>query len=188
MTGYSEAAVAMSRTKDPVDRFISLIGSGRGQPDLVDLGHAFLGTWSEMPGVMSAAVAADPAGPVLLERSCRGNTESWLVTTRNRAGQVSEPCWVGRACRWSDLAACWDNSPREIPQVLEGSGRLPGGEPWAVEDLGFEPVACAGWMMAPIQLRGQGEVRPVAGTAEPSPTATIRFVNPWNVCRRPWRR
>ncbi len=155
MSGYSDNVLAMSRTKDPVEHFMSLIGSGMGQPNLVDLGNAFLGTWSDLPGVKAAAVATDPTGPVLLDRSCRGNIESWLVTTRNRDGKVSHPCWVGMSGRWSGLASSWDDSPQEIPLVLQGSGPFPGGEPWMAEGQGFEPVSCTDWLMAPIELRGK---------------------------------
>jgi signal transduction histidine kinase len=108
-------------------------------------------------------VAADPTGPVLQDRSFRGNSESWLVTTNSRGGQVSDPCWVGMAGRWSELASSWGDPQIETSLVYQGSGPLPGGEPWLIEGQGFEPVSCDGWLVAPIQLRGKVKFALVLG-------------------------
>jgi signal transduction histidine kinase len=108
-----------------------------------------------MPGVGAAAVAMDPTGSVLLDQSCRGNREAWLVTTRESSVPEEGPCWVEMDGAWPVLAANWASHREEAPDTLEGTGPLPGGEPWSVRGHGFEPLTCVGWLIAPIAIRGQ---------------------------------
>ena len=165
MGGYSDNVVAMSRTDDPVDQVMSMIKPDEGLPDLAALAEAFLAAWSRLPGVRAAAVAADPAGTVLLGPACRGNCESWLVTTRDLAARTGEPQWVEMAGRWPELAAAWAGNLSDGSMVLQGAGPLPGGEPWSEAGHGFEPVLCAGWLVAPIDMHGQVKFALVLGLA-----------------------
>ena len=165
MSGCSDNVVAMSRTDDPVDQVMSMIKSAEGLSDPVDLAKTFLAAWSRLPGVRAAAVAADPDGTVLLDSTCRGNCESWLVTTRDLAARTGEPLWVEMAGCWPDLAAAWAVNGHDDSMVLQGAGPLPGGEPWSEADHGFEPVSCAGWLVAPIDMRGQVKFALVLGLA-----------------------
>jgi signal transduction histidine kinase len=163
MSRYVDNAAAMSRTDDPVDRVMSMVTSAEGVPDLAHLAKAFLAAWSRQPGVLAAAVSADPAGTVLLDSTCTGNCESWLMTTRKLAARTAEPCRVDLAGRWSDLSEAWAADRLTDSIIFQGVGPLPGGEPWSESDHGFEPVSCAGWLAAPIELRGQVKIVFVLG-------------------------
>lgn len=163
MSGYTDNAAAMSRSTDPVDHFMSLIVSAEGLPDLMSLAHGFLNTWSRQPGVLSAAVAMDPSGTVLLDPSCRGREGSWLVTTRELSARSDRPCWVDLTGGWSALAQAVTERREDEPGVLRGTGPLPGGDPWSVAAHGFDPVSCSGWLAAPVSIRGQVKFALVLG-------------------------
>ncbi len=163
MSGYIDNAAAMSRTADPVDQVMSMIKSAEGLHDIGGLAKAFLAVWSRLPGVRAAAVAADSAGTVLLDPASRGNCESWLVTIRDPAARTDEPRWVDMSDRWSGLAEAWAADGDADLMVLQGTGPLPGGDPWSEGGHGFEPVSCAGWLVAPIDLRGQAKFALVLG-------------------------
>ena len=155
MSGNTDNAVAMSRTDDPVDLVMSMINSSGGLPDLGDLAETFLTVWSRQPGVRAAAVAADPAGTLSLDPSCTGKCESWLIMTREMTSRTEKPCRVEPVGRWPELTAAWSAHGPADSMVIQGEGRLPGGEPWAEPGSGFDPVSCDGWLVAPITLRGQ---------------------------------
>ena len=155
MSGKADNAAAMSRTDDPVDQVMSMINSAEGLPDMADLAKTFLAVWSRQPGVRAAAVAADPSGILSLDPSCVGKCESWLVMTREMTSRSEEPCWVKPAGLWSELTAAWTGHGLNNSMVMQGEGKLPGGEPWAEPGNGFESVSCDGWLVAPIALRGQ---------------------------------
>jgi two-component system phosphate regulon sensor histidine kinase PhoR len=163
MSRNSDNAEVMSRTEDPVDQVMSMIKPTEGLPDLMDLAKAFLATWSWLPGVRAAAVAANPAVTILLDPTHREYCDSWLVMTRDPAARSGEPLWVDMAGSWSDLAAVWAANRSNDSEVLQGAGPLPGGEPWSEADHGFEPVSCAGWLVAPIDMRGQVKFALVLG-------------------------
>ena len=155
MSGNADNAAAMSRTDDPVDQVMSVINSAKGLPDLIGVVETFLTVWSRQPGVKAAAVAADPAGTLSLDHSCTGKCESWLVMTRETTSRMGEPCRVKQAGRWPELTEAWTARGHTDSMVMQGEGRLPGGEPWAEPDNGFDPVSCDGWLVAPIAIRGQ---------------------------------
>jgi signal transduction histidine kinase len=163
MNGNADNAAAMSRTQDPVDQVMSVINSAEGLPDIVGLAKTFLTVWSRQPGVRAAAVAADPAGSLSLDPSCIGTCESWLVMTREMASRTGEPCRVKPVGQWSEQTAAWSAHGPTVSLVMQGEGRLPGGEPWAEPGNGFDSVSCDGWLVAPITIRGQVKMVFVVG-------------------------
>jgi len=163
MSGYIDSATALSLTEDPVEQFMSLIESSEGLPDLMSLAKVFLASWSRQPGVRSAAVATDPTGTVLLDASCRGRCESWLVITSELAARKNRPRWVNMAGGWSALTSTWAACRDGDASILQGTGPLPGGEPWSEAGHGFEPVSCGGWLAAPVTIRGQVKFALVLG-------------------------
>jgi len=68
------------------------------------------------------------------------------------------------------MAGCWPGlipariaAGKEDPVVFQGTGPLPGGEPWSEAGNGFDPVSCDGWLLAPIDVRGQMKFALVLG-------------------------
>ena len=175
MNRIADSATAMSRTTDPVERVMSLIMSFEGLPGLADVARCFLEEWIHLPGVSATAVATDPVGRVFLDKAASNRGDSWLVTTEELAKRFAEPQWLDMAGRWSDLTLLWRDSVIAGQRVLEGTGEMPGGTPWALSGHGFSPVDCPGWMLAPVAVRNDVKIALVLGLEdEPDKLPQVR--------------
>jgi signal transduction histidine kinase/HD-GYP domain-containing protein (c-di-GMP phosphodiesterase class II) len=64
---------------------------------------------------------------------------------------------------WSEFSRVWISPDLAEKNVLGGTGALPGGEPWPITPEEGQPAGCAGWLAAPIRVRGDVKFALVLG-------------------------
>jgi hypothetical protein len=153
-----DMATVLSPHPDPVDQVSACIRSSAGLPDPGELARCILTAISRLPGVCAAAVGADPAGTALFDFSNHARGEVWLASTRNR-----EPSLVALEGHWGDFSTVWAATGAPENKVYEGTGGVPGGEPWTLAGWSGKTPDCKAWMTVPISVHGEVKFALVLG-------------------------